>query len=238
MNKLMMVVGIIFLVCAFIGYKRGLIKIAASLAATILSLVLVTVLSPYVGKAILKYTPLEESVQKKCIEMFKGTVIGEGAEEFDPSVVELTSDQEIMVIENAKIPSIFQELLIENNNEVVYEALGVTSFMEYIGGYLAKIIANILGFLVTILIVMILVRTFMFVFNIIGKLPVIGGVNRIAGGILGLGTGLIIVWVVMIAVSLLYNTNFGQAALTDIENSKILTYLYEHNMLMNRLVKF
>ena len=69
MNKLMMVVGIIFLVCAFIGYKRGLIKIAASLAATILSLVLVTVLSPYVGKAILKYTPLEEGVQKKCIEM-------------------------------------------------------------------------------------------------------------------------------------------------------------------------
>lgn len=230
----MIVVGIIFFLCVFIGYKRGLIKIAASLAATILSLVLVTALSPYIGKAILKYTSLEKTVQKKCTEMF----LPDAGQEVDLSTIELTREQQITAIEDANIPAVFQKLLLENNNSEVYEALGVTSFVEYIGSYLAKMIANIIAFLLAAFIVIVLVRVLMVVFHVIGKLPVIGGANRIAGGILGLGTAFIIVWIVMIAVSLLYSTNMGQAALADIADSKILTYLYEHNMLMNRLVKF
>ena len=69
MNGLLILAGIILLVCVIAGLVRGFIKIVASLAATIIIIVLVVFLTPYVSKGILKVTPLETMVQKKCVEL-------------------------------------------------------------------------------------------------------------------------------------------------------------------------
>ena len=50
MNGLLILVGIILLVCVIAGLVRGFIKIVASLAATIIIIVLVVFLTPYVSR--------------------------------------------------------------------------------------------------------------------------------------------------------------------------------------------
>ena len=84
----------------------------------------------------------------------------------------------------------------------------------------------------------ILSRVLMAVIGIVGKIPVIGGINRIAGGVVGAGIALIIVWILFILVTLLYNTTVGQACMTDIAASQILTKLYDGNVLMKFITKF
>ena len=52
------------------------------------------------------------------------------------------------------------------------------------------------------------------------------------------GIGLIIVWSMFILVTLLYSTPVGQACMTDIAASQILTKLYDGNVLMKFITKF
>lgn len=235
MNKLLLVVGVIFLISIIVGYIRGFLKIALSLAITIASIFLVTAITPHISSWIQESTSIGETVQSKIEGMFE---ISSGTSTDMQTLVEASREEQIAVIEAAGLPSVIQDMLLENNNNEVYEALGVSSFVDYVGAYVTKLIADIIAFLVAWIAVMIIARVLMAVVGIIGKIPVIGGVNRIAGGVVGVGIGLIIVWILFILVTLLYNTAIGQACMEDIAASRILTGLYDGNILMKFITKF
>ena len=234
MNGLLIAVGLIFLVCMIVGYTRGFIKIVASLGATVATIVLATFLSPYVSGVLLKTVPIEEMMQEKCMEILMSNQ--EGVTVSDD--VENSQDAQFFMIENAKLPEVFQQLLLDNNNPEIYKTLGATTFSEYIGSYLARLIADIVSFLLTLIVVTIVVRTILCTVGFIGKLPVIGGLNRIAGGILGIGTGLIVVWVLFIIITLMYDSEIGRQCFASIAENEFLTYLYENNILMYYITKF
>lgn len=262
MNELLIVAGIILFMCIVIGYVRGFIKIVASLAATVVIIVLVVFLTPYVSKGILKLTPLEKVVQEKCVQLLapdlenidlsgievNGQKIdresleaaGISEEEIKKAIgeVEIPREKQIEMIEKADIPELFRQMLLENNNSEIYQALGVNTFGEYVGAYLAKVIADFAGFLLTLLVVTIVIRTIVYTLGLISDLPVIGGLNRVAGGILGLATGVIIIWVILIVVTLLYTTSIGKVCFENIRDSQILTFLYDHNPLLEAITKF
>ena len=107
MNGLLIAVGLIFLVCMIVGYTRGFIKIVASLGATVATIVLATFLSPYVSGVLLKTVPIEEMMQEKCMEILMSNQ--EGVTVSDD--VENSQDAQFFMIENAKLPEVFQQLL-------------------------------------------------------------------------------------------------------------------------------
>lgn len=229
MNKLLIIVGAIFLISMIVGYIRGFLKIALSLAITIASIFLVLAITPHISGWIQESTSIRETVQNKLVEMFETST---------ESSIETSREQQISLIEGANLPSAIQEMLLENNNNEVYEALGVTNFVDYIGAYITKLIADIIAFLVAWIAVTIIARVLMAVIGIIGKIPVIGGMNKFAGAVVGVGIGLIIVWILFILVTLLYSTAVGQACMEDIAASQILTKLYDGNILMKFITKF
>ena len=55
---------------------------------------------------------------------------------------------------------------------------------------------------------------------------------------LGLGTGLIVVWVLFIVITLMYDTEIGKMCFENIAENKLLTLLYDNNILMNYITKF
>ena len=59
-NWLLIVVAGIFLICIAVGYIRGFLKFGLSLLATLITMILVTFLSPYVSNALVKYTPIDD----------------------------------------------------------------------------------------------------------------------------------------------------------------------------------
>lgn len=234
MNALLLIVGIVFLLSVIIGYKRGLVKIIASLLATLVCIVLVFLISPSVSKWIQESTPLKETVKNKCIEL----LLPDETTGDEVLQTELPREEQISLIEGADMPDVIRKMLLENNNSEVYTALGVQTFGEYIGAYVAKVIADILAFLITFVAVFIIVRVALGMLNILDKIPLVGGANHLVGGILGAGIGILIIWILFIVITLLYNTPLGVACMKGISESEILTKLYDSNILLKYITKF
>jgi uncharacterized membrane protein required for colicin V production len=247
MNNTLIIVGAIFLVCMIIGYIRGFIRIVASLAATLAIIVLVTFLSPYVSGVLMNVLPVEEMVEEKAMEILLGEkqAVDEAEENEEgemeiviPEEVETSREVQISLIENSKMPEMFRRLLLENNNNEIYQVLGVSSFSDYVVKYLAKLFTDIASFLITLLAVTIIVRTLIYILGIISDLPLVGGINRLAGAVLGLGTGLIVVWLFFIVITFVYDNKISQMCMQDIAANEILMELYNKNVLMNFITKF
>ena len=235
MNTLLIVVGIIFLVNVLIGYKKGFLRLALSLAITIASILLVGVLTPPISGWIQKSTPIQEIVQAKFTEILESST-GESGEMLNST--EMPREQQIAFIEEIQLPDSIKSMLLENNNDEAYAALGAANFTEYIGAYATKLIADIIAFIVAWIAVSIISRIIMKMIGIVDKIPVIGGVNKVAGAVVGIGFAMISVWSLFIVVTLLYNTSVGQACMKDIAASPILTKLYDGNILMKYITKF
>ena len=76
-NMVLLVVVLIFVVSVVVGYIRRLLKIGLSLLSTVITMVIVVFLSPYVGDALLKYTPIDEMIEENCMEGFAANRSGD-----------------------------------------------------------------------------------------------------------------------------------------------------------------
>lgn len=151
---------------------------------------------------------------------------------------DIPKDLQIKAIEMAELPEVFKSLLSDNNNDVIYEKLGVKTFAEYVGEFLSKLIIHIVAFLCTFLLVTIVLRTIIFALDIVSELPVLGFFNRLAGGVVGAAGGLIIIWLFFVVITLLYVTAFGREIYQVIQENAILNMLYENNPLMKLATNF
>ena len=77
----------------------------------------------------------------------------------------------------------------------------------------------------------ILLRLLAMVLDLFTKLPVIRGVNKLAGGILGGAKCIVMIWIIMLVLVILCNTEFGRNGLALIGRSRLLSWLYDHNIL-------
>ena len=142
-----------WVIIAFIAYhvidglRRGFIRKAVSAGSLIVTLVLVTYLTPQITNFIQEKTSIQDNLQKKCSEIFLNN-------EYDEDV---KTDQ-VLMIENMDLPENIKEMLLENNNTESYDVLKVTGFHDYVGAYIAKLIINALAFLLSFVIVWTAIR--------------------------------------------------------------------------------
>lgn len=151
---------------------------------------------------------------------------------------EIPRDMQMAAIERADLPDVFKDLLSVNNNSEIYEELGVDTFAQYVGNYLAKLIINIVAFLCTFIIVTIILRAIVFALDIVSELPVLGIINRLLGGVIGLLGALIITWLIFIFITLLYTMPVGKEVYQMIQSNAALKLLYEYNPIMNLVTIF
>ena len=78
-----------------------------------------------------------------------------------------------------------------------------------------------------------LIRILLYVFDVIAMLPIIGGLNRLAGAALGLMIALTVVWIFFLIVTLLYATDIGKDMLRMIQENPFLSFLYKNNYIWN-----
>lgn len=168
--------------------------------------------------------------------LLSGLRSGSGDSESVLEGAEIPKDVQVAAIEGADMPEIFKSLLLTNNNEDIYEKLGADTFIQYIAKAAAKLIINILAFVLAFIIITIILRAVIFALDIVANLPVLGLINRFAGGILGAGGALIIVWILFMFITFLYTTSFGKEAYMAIQNNGLLKIIYEYNPIMKLAV--
>lgn len=306
MNWLEISIAIIFLICIITGLVRGAIRIVVSLIATIVTFVIVFFATPYVSRAIEKYTPLDDMIKQKVVstmaDVATSTITGgsdasgqglsedavkkalkaagvseEMLNQYGISISDIVNGKisssdlakygisenvldgltgggnssvenaienadipeslQETAIKAADIPDVFKNLLLKNNNKEMYDELGVTTFPQYIGAYIARLVINIIAFVLTFIVVTVILRAVVFALDIVSELPVIGFFNHLAGGVLGIGIALIIVWIIFMIVTLMYTTDVGKEIYEMIQNNSALKLIYDCNPVMQLVVK-
>ncbi len=154
------------------------------------------------------------------------------------SSIEIPKETQTNLIKKAGLPKFLEDRLIEDNNDETYKELGVTKFQEYIGAYVTKIVMTIISFLITLILAGIIMKIIVYALAIMEELPVIHGVNRLVGGLFGIVFGLIIVWIVFLVLTLMYDSEIGQMCFKWIQESWILQILYNTNPILKWITVF
>lgn len=204
------------------GHYRGFIRLAVSLVSLAAALLVVWAVMPYATDWIKNNTGLYESM-KAGIEQTAGFTQLEG-EPDEPS-------DEGLAIEGLELPEQIKRLLSENKTAEDYGSLGAEALQDYVGSYLADIMLRILVFVVLFLTIFILLRVLVFWLDLIAKLPILSGLNQIAGAVLGGLEGLVFVWIGCMILTLASGTGLGGQIMSQVDISPWLSWLYENNLL-------
>ena len=234
------------------GHYRGFIRLAVSLVSLAAALLVVWAVMPYATDWIKNNTGLYESM-KAGIEQTAGFTQLEG-EPDEPSDVEASDEEtadgdttneelpdedttnaepsdEGLAIEGLELPEQIKRLLSENKTAEDYGSLGAEALQDYVGSYLADIMLRILVFVVLFLAIFILLRVLVFWLDLIAKLPILSGLNQIAGAVLGGLEGLVFVWIGCMILTLASGTGLGGQIMSQVDISPWLSWLYENNLL-------
>lgn len=232
------------------GFFKGALRIAVSLAALVITWVLVTVFTPYATEAVIRYTPADDWIEERCesalmlnmtealkeqagIHAEESIDLSGLAEKF--SGIEISRQDQAKIIENSDVPAIFKEYLQENNNNEIYSMIGADSFADYVSKEIARLILQILVAIVLFFVISVILRIIICIFDVVSWLPVIGGINRAAGAVLGAGIALLLIWIIFLVFTLIYTTPAGEEIFAQINGNAFLSFLYRNNYILKIL---
>ena len=114
----------------------------------------------------------------------------------------------------------------------VMEALHLIGLEDMVSEYLIDMALQVVAFLITFLLVSVLVQGILFSLGIAAKLPVLHGLNKTAGMVLGLGEGILFVWIFFFVITMCAGTRWGGRLLFLTADSKLLSWIYRKNLLL------
>ena len=200
----------IFALSIFLGYKKGLIKVAVKLFAFIIAVVVTLALYKPVSNLIIEKTELDEKI--------KSVIIENGTQEVEQNDGETKEDGFI-----AYMQKYVGNTVAETQNEII------TNVAEVVSVKAINLIAIIGIFVVTRLGLILLT----FISDIITKLPIIKQFNKLGGTIYGILRGLIVIYFILAIAFLIVSATGNNTILTIIDSSIITKLMYTNNILLN-----
>lgn len=214
----------ILLIAIIVGGIRGFIKTFFAAFSVAIALFVAVQAGPYLGK-VLQHTPMYTIISGQ---------IEEKLDAYSEAQAEKVS-QQIEEINRYPLPQYLKNALIENNNNQIYEALGVSRFNQYVASYMACLVLNSVSFLIVFLLAFIILKVIEAGLDLISKLPVLHSINLLGGLVCGVVHGMIILWILCIVITMFAWTEAGQWALSQVNESALLSLLYNHNYILSAL---
>lgn len=209
------------------GHYRGLLRQCVSLGALILTIITVKIATPYVTDFIKANPMIRENAANFIVE-----VSG-----WEPPTAEegVLPAAQRMSIEEMNLPQSVKNVLLENNNSEFYKLLGVEQFEEYISTCLADMLINTIGSVLVFAASYIVIHLIIRWLDLLSRLPILCGLNQMAGGIAGLIEGFLILWIAGFILSFFTETSVGQMLEAQVNESIWLSVIYRYNI-MNLLL--
>lgn len=203
------------------GFRKGFVKEIVSVFFMLISFLLVWAVNPYVNTFVKEYTPVYDTIQDKCQTLVSEQIGNKKT---------LDKEEQNQVMENMELPDLLKNALVENNTAETYRYLAVSTFTEYISDSLAVMAVNGISFLISFVLSAAVIKLLGFILNVLTKLPVINGINKIAGAAVGGIKCIIFIWIAFLVLTLLCNTTLGQQGMALIQQDTFLNFLYSQNV--------
>lgn len=222
------IIVIAFLVFFLIkGLRKGFLRILFTTFSVIVTIALSALFTQ----------PLADFLEKST---FVGPTVEGWVSEYVDSRLEdlsqkLSAESEDLFINALALPEFIKSNIRLDNTLEKYRDLGVATFSEYITAQLTRVSIRAIAFVLLAIVIYIFLRIIFSILRVIQKIPILRGINRLLGGILGLAEGLLIIWGICIIIIIFSGTSFGTSCMEVIQASKILTYIYDHNLLVKAI---
>ena len=231
MNILLIVVIGIILITGVVGYYKGLIKTVLSMVTIVVSAILTSIVAPEVSKVLCENDSVYESVYDVVSENIDLTeVTNELAKTASDKLDEAAQSE---ILDEIGMPPVVKDIIIESGNLEKFTEENSDKFAEYLYNLITDLVINASTYVVVFIVLSIILAIISSVLNLISKLPVLKSLNRMAGAVLGVVEGFIIVWLFFILISVLPGNEFMEKCNEDIQENAILTYLYDNNIIMS-----
>lgn len=222
-NFLALIAIVVLVGFAISGFNRGFVKLFISLISMLLTFYLVWTITPTIAEYLIENTTIYENVKESLDNKFAD----------QNSVRDNTIyENQVETINSYDLPSLLKESLLSNNNEESYQLLVVTIFEDYVSAFLARMVIKISAFLVTYIMTMIFLKMTFLSMEIIAKIPIISGINRLAGLFFGVLEGFFIVNIGLLVIAFV----LGDKIIPIIFDSRILRYMYDNNIILRILI--
>lgn len=226
MNLILLAVVALTLICALVGYRRGLIKSVLSALGVVGAILLANLLNPYVADFLNNHTGVRDEVRTR-IEAGLGT---------DDVEEQITVYDRESCLEAMDIPEIVKDYIRSNSAEVDKGGEQVITYIDYVVDYLTDMVMRGIAYLMTFLVSALIIVTALAISNIMAGIPIVNGINRFGGVVFGLLQALFITWAAMLVVTFLSAFSWASEMLRMIDDSVILKYIYNKNIFLKIVV--
>lgn len=219
-NILDAVAFFIFLLCLFIGIRKGFLQMTFGFFSLMISVYAARVL----------YLPVSLFVRESTglYEVLKGRIISAMGLSY---IIEGYIDQgEEIILSRLPLPGVLIDTLAENNIPAVRQALQALTIEDYIGSFLALMGLNIISAAIVFILIMLMMYLAGSVIRLIVKLPVIRTFDKAGGAIAGALIGATAVWIIVTV----YLSLFAWVSPPgDVFGTSLLVqFLYERGLLL------
>lgn len=221
MNWLLLIVIVYMILSIISGYRKGLIRTVCSVLAMMIALIIASVCSPMVSRALESNKGIYGYVDEKVSDVLN----------IDSKISGVT--EQAKYINSLRLPESIKEQLKVNNNSEVKNELKVSEFSDYVTGFITCLILNAISYIVVFIVALLLIGVVINVLDLISKLPVLNAVNKMGGAIAGAAKSLVVIWVFFVLITVFSGSDFGQTMFKMINDSTWLSFLYNNNILMN-----
>lgn len=248
MNGITIAVLVIFALCGFMGWRKGILRIVLSLVTLVFTILATVVLTPVLSTWIKTNTGLYDQLEQT---VYTGITKSSSYNEAVDQTVADSSDVEY-IAQNGEISTYVSEVvnvlnLPDSMAEKINQAAtpdmiksavdsGSTTVKTVVTSLVAQRIADIVFYsiiyVIVFMVVFVIVRIVVAATGVIGRLPIIHEANKIGGLAFGLAEGLVIVWLMFLCITMCSNTEWGAQALVDIRNNPMLDFIYNQNLIL------
>lgn len=241
MNWVLIIVLAVLAASAISGYNKGALRIAYSLVSWIIMMVFVAFATPHINLYLLENTSVYEKIEAHCEEMVRqsATESAESAQMENSQELTEQSDAELQLGDlEMNIPASMLEGIMEKTAGATETFLEESGVYTKLAGELANFFMKGISFLIALVAAWLLACIISQMIGIASRIPVIKGVNRLFGLVVGTFYGLLFVWIGFYITALMSASEKAQVIVSYIYENPFLTFLYENNLVLTFILKY
>ena len=224
----MIIVALILIGCTVLGGIKGFVHTIFTMFSLFIIIMLTGVLSPYVADYINGHTDVPKSIHSKVEEKIN----------LKEKISSDSSANRNDLIDKMDMPEQLKEV-IKEKSQAAGDAFSATTeaasekLVTGIYDRITDLIVSAIAYLFTFAVVGVIVLIAGILLDIVSKLPGIKQANAILGVIVGFVQGYLAVSVVYIAAVAFAATELGASVISQVAESEILTWFYNHNIVVD-----
>lgn len=227
-NAFLIIVALILIGCTVLGGIKGFVHTIFTMFSLFIIIMLTGVLSPYVADYINGHTDVPKSIHSKVEEKIN----------LKEKISSDSSANRNDLIDKMDMPEQLKEVIKEKSQaagDAFSATTGAASEKLVTGIYdrITDLIVSAISYLFTFAVVGVIVLIAGILLDIVSKLPGIKQANAILGVIVGFVQGYLAVTVVYIAAVAFAATELGASVISQVAESEILTWFYNHNIVVD-----